>query len=312
MSTEKVIMPKSDYVSVCATIREKTGTTEPIKSSELVEKTETVYQKGYEKGKSEVVPAKEEQEISVDITENGTIEILPDENKVLSKATVNVDVSSEDSYHQLFWDNYQCFGGRVDYEKAFYNASHTIWIADMIKPKYDFTVNIANSMFRGLTDLVDFNAFLEDRNVTFGFVLNPQNQGLAQAGYMFSGCTNLVSVIDLDLEKVSTIIYLCNGCTSLETIHLKNLQKTTNVDGSFIKCSALKNVIIEGEIGSNINFGDSPLLTYESINSIGDAVIDVTGQTSKTITLNKAVINNMTDSQKSMFTNKNWTIVSKG
>ena len=129
---------------------------------------------------------------------------------------------------------------------------------------------------------------------------------------MFSGCTGLVSVVDLDLEKVSTIIYLCNGCTSLETIHLKNLQKTTNVDGSFIKCSALKNVIIEGEIGSNINFGDSPLLTYESIDSIGNAVIDVTGQTSKTITFNKVVIERMTDEQKSMFTNKNWTIVSKG
>lgn len=51
--SEYAVMPKSDYVSACDTIREKTGSTEPIKSNELVEKTETVYQKGYEQGKSE-------------------------------------------------------------------------------------------------------------------------------------------------------------------------------------------------------------------------------------------------------------------
>lgn len=40
------------------------------------------------------VPPKEEQEKVVDITENGTTEVLPDENKVLGKVTVNVDVPS--------------------------------------------------------------------------------------------------------------------------------------------------------------------------------------------------------------------------
>jgi hypothetical protein len=35
---------------------------------------------------------REEQEKTVDITENGTTEVLPDENKVLGKVTVNVDV----------------------------------------------------------------------------------------------------------------------------------------------------------------------------------------------------------------------------
>ena len=38
--------------------------------------------------------AKEEQEKTVDITENGTTEVLPDEGKALSKVTVNVNVES--------------------------------------------------------------------------------------------------------------------------------------------------------------------------------------------------------------------------
>ena len=40
------------------------------------------------------IPAKEEQEKTITITENGTTEILPDENKALSKVTVVTDVSS--------------------------------------------------------------------------------------------------------------------------------------------------------------------------------------------------------------------------
>ena len=39
------------------------------------------------------IPAKEEQEKTVTITENGTTEILPDENKALSKVTVVTDIS---------------------------------------------------------------------------------------------------------------------------------------------------------------------------------------------------------------------------
>ena len=40
-----------------------------------------------------VASAKEEQEKTIDITENGTTEVVPDDGKVLSKVTVNVDVS---------------------------------------------------------------------------------------------------------------------------------------------------------------------------------------------------------------------------
>ena len=59
------------------------------------------YERGYEKGYEEGFDAgfddayKEEQEKSVDITENCTTEITPDENKVLLKVTVKVDVADK-------------------------------------------------------------------------------------------------------------------------------------------------------------------------------------------------------------------------
>lgn len=47
----------------------------------------------------DIPTAKEEQEKNITITENGTTEILSDENKTLSKVTVNVDVKGDgDSY----------------------------------------------------------------------------------------------------------------------------------------------------------------------------------------------------------------------
>lgn len=51
-----------------------------------------VFTAGYEKGKAEVIPAKEEQEKKVTINKNGTTEVLPDEGKTLSKVSVEVDV----------------------------------------------------------------------------------------------------------------------------------------------------------------------------------------------------------------------------
>lgn len=51
-----------------------------------------VYEAGYEKGKAEGGTSKQEQEKTIEITENGTTEVLPDEGKTLSKVTVEVDV----------------------------------------------------------------------------------------------------------------------------------------------------------------------------------------------------------------------------
>ena len=60
-----------------------------------------VFTAGYEKGKAEVSPAKEEQEKTVTITENGTKEVLPDEDKTLSKVTVEVKTLEPEKYARI-------------------------------------------------------------------------------------------------------------------------------------------------------------------------------------------------------------------
>lgn len=63
-----------------------------------IEGTKTITENGthnvgdYEFADVKIPERKEEQKATVNITTNGTTEIFPDENKVLSKATVNVNV----------------------------------------------------------------------------------------------------------------------------------------------------------------------------------------------------------------------------
>ena len=87
-------MPREDYKATCDKLREKTGSTNLIKSSEIVQRIEEVY----EKGKAEGGTDKPEQEKTIEISKNGTTEVLPDDGKVLSKVTVNINVPSNDVF----------------------------------------------------------------------------------------------------------------------------------------------------------------------------------------------------------------------
>jgi surface protein len=49
-------------------------------------------------------------------------------------------------------------------------------------------------------------------------------------GYMFNGCSELVSIPDMDTSKVTNMNYMLQGCLSLETIpfadKIKDLDET--------------------------------------------------------------------------------------
>ena len=48
--SKHAVMPLTDYINACNTVREKTGDTDVIKSGDLPQKIEGVYSKGYEEG----------------------------------------------------------------------------------------------------------------------------------------------------------------------------------------------------------------------------------------------------------------------
>lgn len=128
MSKEYVIVPKEDYVDTCDAIREKINSTALLKSNEMAQAVRDIS-----------TSAKEEQEKTVDITKNGTTEILPDEGKVLSKVTVDVDVPSS--------------GG--DYTDEQVMALINREITEFTVP--DGTTIIGHSAFRACISLVTVN-----------------------------------------------------------------------------------------------------------------------------------------------------------
>lgn len=98
------------------------------------------------------IPAKEEQEKTITITENGTTEILPDENKALSKVTVvtDVPVGVSGNYAEVFNGLYNASLMNSDIERIdFYIAnpftSHNGFLRNTKKLKYVKGVNTSSS-----------------------------------------------------------------------------------------------------------------------------------------------------------------------
>jgi hypothetical protein len=74
-------------------------------------------------------------------------------------------------------------------------------------------------------------------------------------------------------------------------------------------CMRLENITVEGTIGKSIAFAQSSLLTTASVNSIINALKDLTGAAAQTLTLHADVGARLTEAQKAAITAKNWTLV---
>lgn len=66
--SKHAVMPLTDYINACNTVREKTGDTDVIKSGDLPQKIEGVYSKGYAEG--EVVGQQAERDSFWDVFQN--------------------------------------------------------------------------------------------------------------------------------------------------------------------------------------------------------------------------------------------------
>lgn len=113
--------------------------------------------------------------------------------------------------------------------------------------------------------------------------------------------------------KPSIAVYAFNGASSLMTIlgewDMSELSEVSQVNQMFNKCYALQEVGFKAQtLSLSLSFGNSSKLSDESIQSIVDALADMTEQTSPTLTLHATVGAKLTDEQKAAATAKNWTL----
>lgn len=211
------------------------------------------------------------------------------------------DAGKEAQYDQ-FWDAFQNYGERTDYSYAFYRG----YSDANFYPKYDLNVVIPNGVhsytFANNT-ITDLKGRLEE----CGVKLNTENN--TRFSYMFYGNRQLTHVPELDMRNANYIVSMFSANSALHTIDKLILSESgLAVDLTFTGCLKLENIVIEGKIAANINMSACPL-TAASVQSIIDALKDLTGSTTKTLTFKSDVGAALTDTQKATITAKNWTLV---
>ena len=123
----------------------------------------------------------------------------------------------------------------------------------------------------------------------------------------FFTCTSLTS-ITLPNGVVLIGDNAFNTCRSLKTI---NLPSSINqvFKTSFINCAALENVTLGDNFNANyLDLSASTKYSVDTLVAMLTALADRTGQTAYTLTLGTTNLAKLSDAQKAIATDKNWTL----
>ena len=118
-------------------------------------------------------------------------------------------------------------------------------------------------------------------------------------------CYKLQVFPDLNMRAIGGLEEWFQFCRALHTIELLRVKRETIYTNTFTYCDKLTEIRFDGEIGQDISFKDSPLLSDESLENIAEHMIN----TNATITLHSTVKNRINGTPiYSTITGKGWTI----
>jgi surface protein len=110
---------------------------------------------------------------------------------------------------------------------------------------------------------------------------------IASMTYVFSNCTELKSLnlSGLDTHHITSINNICSSCYKLKTILGKiDLYSVTSLQAPFSSCTALEDITLTN-IRASLNLGSCSALTNDTLINTFKELWDLTGGTSKTLTL---------------------------
>lgn len=169
------------------------------------------------------------------------------------------------------------------------------------------------------------------------------NLKLSQYFQTFSKCSSLLTLPNIDFSIATSLSGIFDYCESIETIpdiyapnctgqtnqmfnyckKLKSLGKITISPDNSLDSSAfgytfgssywLSELTEFGGVATGRSFTlvNLPSLTASSVDNVLEAVSDLTGTSTQTITFNSAVYEALTEEQKALATSKNWTLASE-
>lgn len=244
----------------------------------------------------------------ITITSNGLIDILPDPDyDVMEKveATINVPTSSTYDITQAVVNLYRFTGTSV--------PANVVGWENLVDGRYKCQRSKIKEFTMQLPKLEDGrHMFTECADLTSFTIPMPE---LTDGSNMFSRGTlsdyNSLKTLNLDAPKLVTTTNMFGDCIRLTDVTL-NIPSYTSPESSinpiFSKCIGITNLTVNGELRAGLYLSASTNLTTDSLMSVINALVDLTGENSKTLTLGATNLAKLSDEQKAIATNKNWIL----
>lgn len=181
---------------------------------------------------------------------------------------------------------------------------------------YDVTQAVVNlAFFTGTSvpaNVVGWENLVDGSYKCYGAHIESFNYNLPNlenGDHMFDNTK--IDSINLDMPKLTQAETMFRTCTRLATanISIPSYEKDENSgNGLFNGCSNLVDLTINGELRAGLYLNYVNKLTVESLMSVINALVDLTGENSKTLTLGATNLAKLSDEQKAVATNKNWVL----
>lgn len=157
-----------------------------------------------------------------------------------------------------FWDGFQQNGSKTNYNYAFYGTN---WNDAIFKPKYDIVPTAIVQTFYN-SPITDLTSILEKQ----GVVLDTSNCTNFSFAFAHSKLTNIPKINMSTCTNSSSTFVSSRSIVRIEGI--VSSEKTIFDKSTFQNCSALKHIIFEGTIASDITLQWSKKLDRASILSL--------------------------------------------
>ena len=253
-------------------------------------------------------------------TANGTYTITPTSGDCISKATVTVNVPSEEPVLQQ---------KSIDIaENGSYSLAPDAGIDGLSNVNINVDVPIPSvyvvpngMVFRGsffntfpadgldFSQKTNFQSCWEDCSALTEFPMLDLSNGTNFMATWYR-CYSLKSFPALDFSKGETFDFAWEGCSKLAELPQLDLHNGSSIRDAWFGCSSLTTLGGFGAISADIDLSSSPNLTVESIMNVITQAADLNelGITGKKMTFGSTNLAKLTDAQKAVATSKGWTL----
>jgi hypothetical protein len=143
---------------------------------------------------------------------------------------------------------------------------------------------------------------------TLDFLDFSGSENITSMATIFRGCYGLKTLPLFDMSNVTNLRFAFNGCSNIETVPAYNVSNATDLYGVFNECAKLKTIHMFGmKVSFNLSSANN-YFTREALLEVINNCADLTGQTAQTLKLGNYNLERLTNEDKAIATNKNWTL----